>query len=345
MMRSALAILLAISFTMLLTASSAYETNLKGRKLRLLRTYPSPEVLVSSMAFSPNGEILAVGTNFNGKGLFLLRIDDGTILRTITDIKWVKSIAFSPDGKTVAAGGDPIGKSTGSKIWRIDDGSIVFSNNEPGPVAFSPDGKVFAIAGKGIGLYRAQNGELLRTLTAGENYFESSIAFGPDGTTLVTGGYDSHVRLWRINDGKLLLSLSGHAANVFSVAFNPDGKTIASTSYDGYINLWRVQDGKLLHTLDNAIITVRNNRGDKSMEQLFADMHSLIYIAFSPDGKVLAACNHWGNLGLWDAEYGGSLASVDTSIESKSVQAISFAPDGKTIAVGYQNISLWSVSP
>jgi WD40 repeat protein len=76
-----------------------------------------------------------------------------------------------------------------------------------------------------------------------------SVAFAPDGATLVSGSYDRTVRLWRVADGALLHTLKGHTGTVESVAFAPDGALLASASGDHIVRLWRVADGVLLLSL------------------------------------------------------------------------------------------------
>jgi WD40 repeat protein len=69
-----------------------------------------------------------------------------------------------------------------------------------------------------------------------------SVAFGPDGHTLVSSGGDGTVRLWGLTDpahpGPLGEPLHGDTGAVFSVAFSPDGHTLASGSNDDTIRLW-----------------------------------------------------------------------------------------------------------
>lgn len=66
----------------------------------------------------------------------------------------------------------------------------------------------------------------------------TSVAFSPDGKTLVSGSKDNTIRLWDIQSQKETATLTGHSDSVLSVAFSPDGKTLASGSVDNTIRLW-----------------------------------------------------------------------------------------------------------
>jgi WD40 repeat protein len=62
----------------------------------------------------------------------------------------------------------------------------------------------------------------------------ASLAFSPDGKTLVTGSLDKTVKLWDA-------ALKGHTNYVQAVAFSPDGKLLASAGEDKAVRLWGVR--------------------------------------------------------------------------------------------------------
>ena len=91
------------------------------------------------------------------------------------------------------------------------------------------------------------------------------------------------VKLWDVNSGKTLRTLSGHVLPVTSVSFSPTGAILASASLDHQVKLWEVSSGKLL----------------KSLEGHLGPVHC---VAFAPNGKYLVAIGTAERLQFWDIE-------------------------------------------
>ncbi|MGA2505538.1 MAG: WD40 repeat domain-containing protein [Anaerolineales bacterium] len=175
---------------------------------------------------------------------------------------------------------------------------------------YSPDGGILAVASSvGISLYKSSSLELIQFIDT--NNPVNSIAFSPDGRTMVSGNDDSSVRLWRVSDGALLMTMEGHTDRVTSVAFSPDGQTVASGSADFTVRLWRLSDGKPINNI-------------------YARYKSL-GVTFSTDGKMVAS---WGteiSISLWNVVDGNL---IDRFFMADRVQSAVFSADGSTIASG-----------
>lgn len=158
----------------------------------------------------------------------------------------------------------------------------------------------------------------------------NSLAFSPNGKTLVSGSGDTTIRLWDMaNPAAEPMILRGYEYPVGSVAFSPDGTTLASTSGGDTIHLWNLADPTSIPT------TLRGHK---------ANVRS---IAISPDGAVLASSGLDGDIRLWNL-INSTIQPIVLKNNIGFIDSLAFSPDGKTLAGGSTSkgstISLWNLA-
>ena len=215
---------------------------------RLLTTVTStePDVFVIDMAWSPDGEHLAVIAG--GDGCWVSIVDrDGTETQRLENPETcLKTVAFSPDGTLIAATRWPeqLGAGLdGTDVWDRTTGEIRFSTEEHADAGtFSPTGELLATTSAlsgSIHLWDVDSGALVRSFeTAAPS---RDLDFDPDGKLLASGDLDGVIRLWRVDDGTIASVLDARAAALRSIVYSPDGSRLASVDDDGIVRVWALE--------------------------------------------------------------------------------------------------------
>ncbi|WP_277953996.1 WD40 repeat domain-containing serine/threonine protein kinase [Saccharopolyspora soli] len=295
---------------------------------------------ISSVAFSPDGEILA---SARGGNLELWDVPGREQRVTLTneDSRTANHVAFSPDGQTLAAA-----RVDGKvELWdvpgREQRATLTGHTEALNDLAFSPDGRTVASAGADsrVRLWDVASSQELAMLT-GHTEAVNGVAFSPDGQLLATASEDGTVRLWDVATREQRATLTGKfRVPVVRVAFSPDGKLLAAADQYGKVALW-----------DVATREQRTTLADDTAER-HGDVNGM---AFSPDSELLVTVGDDGKVELWNVTNGLKDTS-ETSPEPSgqntdysydySVNDVAFSPDGQLFATaGYGGtVSLWQV--
>jgi WD40 repeat protein/predicted Ser/Thr protein kinase len=288
---------------------------LQAKTGRSVHVLPAPSE-VQSVAFSPDGERVAVATYYSPVIVFEARTAQKVLMLPDLDGNaW--GVAFSPDGKRLAtACYDGM-----VKIWSAVDASKVATlqghRAAVDSVAFSPDGQRLASTSEDgtIRFWRAATGEAIGTLK-GHTSRVGNLVFSADGTRLATAGHDGGVRVWDVNDFAIanqeVLTLSGPLSGVAGIAFSPDGKWLAGASAPGTVWIWSSATGELRCAL----------QGSKEF---------VSGLAFSPDGRRIALLGQ-ETIRSWNIEKKAELVEIKAD-PIYPPYSIAFVAGGEQIAL------------
>lgn len=171
----------------------------------------SPRDATKALAFSPDGQRLAIGQQGHAKLWDLTR----------REFVWDQALPMEADAEAF---------------------TNVFD--------FSPDGRqLFAsLKLRKLFLLDAATGRIDASTSIDASANFSSGGFSPDGASIVIGDYNRQAYRWTPRDGRVM-SLEAHTSAVSAAVMNPQGSLIATASDDGTVKIWDAATGALLDTL------------------------------------------------------------------------------------------------
>jgi WD40 repeat protein len=279
------------------------------------------DILVSGVAFSPDGQTLATGA-FTGITLWDARTREpiGEPM-TLGRDEFVESVAFSRDGRTLASGvndGRVILWDAGTR-QQVGD-PVNAHRGGVNSVAFSEDGGTLASAGEDgrVVLWNPGNRQQIGEALTGHDGGVNRVAFSKDGRFVASAGADGRVILWdtetRQQAAKPLVPPGSSGNAVRSMAFSPDGQLLATASANGGLEVWDLRREPISH-----FSLARAGEANAA-------------VAFSPDGRTLASTGA-NRIVLWDV---ASRQQVGEPLEANgdAVVQLAFSPDGKALVSG-----------
>ena len=292
--------------------------------------------------YSPDGQLVVTKS-----GQHRLRVMDARSGNTVREIDLglteIRDYAFSPDGKTIAAVGfqlEPERKVVGTDLAFADvaTGRLVLHtqwDDQSGVnnVVYTADSKTVAtvsLVDETLRIWDVATAKLLhQERLVGEGNHEA-IAFSPDrASRLLAIVWRQAIDLWDLGHARRIrrITIDGrYSPNC--LVFSPDGTTLAAgvASRGAEIRLWRMVDGTLIQRFKS-----RKNA-------------HVSFMAFSPDGKVLAAIGSGGPLVFFETATGKELDLLSSIPPVDG--PLAFSPDGKTLAStgDRQTLHFWDLA-
>lgn len=245
----------------------------------------------------------------------------------------VYAVCFSPDNQLLASSG----YDQQVIIWSVKSGKQLRAlklKSWSVAIDFSPDGRRLAVGSQegNTVIYDTQTGSPLQTLETG-GYIDV-LAFSPDGRYLAAARGD--IIFWDLKTGQKTKTLEGHRSSVIGISFSPDGRFLASASRDKTARLWNAETGEAIKVLETQtpIAVAYSPKPLKWKMPVTA-------VAFSPDGKTLAATTGRA-VHLWETATGNQLRTLEG--HSQSITSVVFLSDGRSLASGSLDgtVRIWS---
>ncbi len=291
----------------------------------LLFTYQGHTASVGTVAWSPDGSLLASGSADR-----TAQVWDAHTYRTLVTYRGhsggVQSLAWSPDGSRIVSGGD----DHTLQVWEASTAAPLFTlsghSDTVWMVGWSPDGTALASASNDgtVRVWDAGTGASVRVYR-GHSDFVYCLAWAPDSQRIASGSNDRTVQVWEAQSGQLLSTYRGHSNLVATVAWSPHRTQMASGSRDKTVQIWEVSSGRtqLVYT---------------------GHIHQVNTAAWSSDGSRIASASNDDTVQVWNAKTGST--ELTYRRHTDYVWCAAWSPDDTRMASSCNDgtVQIWQVA-
>lgn len=206
-----------------------------------------------------------------------------------------------------------------------------------------------------------RRGELISSPTPGAR----ALALSPDGRYLAAAFSDQAIRIFRIEDGHLIKTLTGHTGLIRSLSIHPDGRTLFSASFDGTLRAWRFPLGPEFMCItpkmgelfaaaldaagENILLAGQQVQAWRwpqgvMLQALPAGQETTLQLSLARAVPLLAGHGRDHSLRVWNYSSGRTLQQLNAP--EIPVSAVCLSPQGEFLLAGDQNgaITVWNTS-
>jgi eukaryotic-like serine/threonine-protein kinase len=315
-----------------------------GKSMKWLREINDEQQSIQGVAFCDQGNLLLT---WEPSGSIWLRDSETCTVKGSVQLSGnLRRVAVNSDSSLIAAGGN----DNRIHLFRIaqlenalahEQGVLPNTKSRENPVVF--------------------------TLPGNQSSTES-LCFAADGTAIAVGRADRRIEVFAVETAATVARLRGHDDFVSGVWLNPSGDQLVSVSGDGTIRLWPLSEDPQLGNIatneqrDERIYdfafspdgTRITSAGDKNIRLWQLDLQSytdpitghtgsMYAVAWSPDGKVLAASGADGIIRIAEIESG--VTRELSRPDAQAIQSLAFSRDGQTLVAADTSgsIRIWNI--
>ncbi len=276
----------------------------------------------------------------------------------------IRALAISPNGRQFATAGN--------------DGKLKFWSPETRPaedtlsgrgmlVGFTPESqRLVTYADKGLKIFRLDSKVVSEVLMESEatDYRDRPIAIAGSGPIAAVGRTNGMIEIWDLGTSQRQRAWKAHTNAILAIALSKDANLLAVSTAGDQLALWSLEaEPKLLRTIDSKrvysivfspngkMLATANEPPNQvwlwEVDGLREILHKCVWcngLAFSPDGKFLAASDEGNAARLWLLPSGKLQAVFRGHLQA--LPAIAFSPDGQTFATGGHDrkVKLWHLA-
>jgi len=279
--------------------------------------FPAHDEMVTALAFSPNGLLLASGAGYSDPTVRLWNPSTGEAIATalVGHSRYVRALTFAPDGETLASAS----ADQSVCLWRVPSGELISTlrghEQEVRALGYLPDGSGLVSACKdgSIWLWDASIPAPSRpAVSTADGVWQ--FAFLADGRSGVVVTTDRSVELWDLRQLESTRSLPELGNNNWMVAPSSDGRFLAVADQEGRVKVWDLQLGRVVDQLTAAA------EHTTTWAKFAAENRQLFTAGLDPECRVTRwDTATWKPTGRW--QFGNTPYTGDVSISGQNVVA------------------------